>query len=185
MPLYASAFAEEDAALTLSRTLLSNSTGLQQILGAADAAEALPLIVLGPTDPPFDREGFTVGELSGRPAYAMLGPPPDEEAFMAMRSQAVGAISEKVGYFRLHVRCQLKNRDYDAAGGKTDCWLWFLSRTSRMVEQFIEAADLNLASATMKRTAGPFFNPPEDRPTQGVHLWADFRIDWGGSEQAE
>jgi hypothetical protein len=55
-------------------------------------------------------------------------------------------------------------------------------RTSRC--QFIAAADLNLASATMKRLKGPFFNPKEDRPTQGAHLWADFRIDWGGSEQA-
>jgi len=175
---------EEAAAIYTARTLLSQTTALQQLLEAADAATAKLLIIPGPLDPPVVGETFTIDELEGRIAYCQIHPPFDDSLLVG-RSRAVGAVSEKEGLFRLHVRRQIREAEYKAVGGRRDVWLYFLDRTSRMCEQFIEAADLNLASQQIKRAKGPLFNPQEDHAAQGIHLWADFVLSWGGSENVE
>jgi hypothetical protein len=189
MPLFDSSapLSEEMAAMYRARTLLSQSTALQELFEADSEAEALALILPGPMDPPLapDQETYTVDELEGRIGYAQIFPQPDENSIAVIRSRAVGAISEKTGIFQLHVRRQVRDAEYNAANGRRERWLYVTDRTSRILEQFIEAADLNLASSQIVRLAPPMYNPRADWPTQGRFLFVDFAISWGGSEQAE
>lgn len=187
MPLFDAnnPLSEEPAALARCRTLLANTTALIALLEAADAAEALTRITIGPMAPPADGQAFTPDEATNAFAWAQLIPWAEEESLIVSRSNAVGAVSEKAGLFRLHIRRHVREAEFNAAGGRTDVYLYFLDRTTRVCEQLVEAADLNLAVSQVKRLFGPVFNPSDDWPTQGMFVWADFLIAWGGSERAE
>lgn len=176
---------EEAAALYTARTLLSQSSALQQLFEVDDDDEALPLIIPGPVDPPLDGETYSIDELVDTICYAQLYPNPDEDSLLVIRSKAVGAVSEKEGFFRLHIRRQIRESEWAATGGRQDVFLFFMDRTGRMCEQFIEAADLNLASESIRRRVGPLFSRSGDTESQGRCIWADFLISWGGSENNE
>lgn len=180
-----SPLSEEPAALYRCRELLSACTAAIELLEVASAAEAKLLIVPGPADPPTDGQAFAVDELEGRIAYAQLYPDPSDGSLAVIRSRAVGCVSEKAGVFRLHFRRMVREAEYNATNGRWDAYFYFLDRTTRVCEQLVEAADLNLAVSQINRVAGPLFNHRDDWPTQGIQLWADFLVHWGGSEQAE
>lgn len=174
---------EEVAALTTARELLAATTPLQELLEAATQNEALALILPGPLAPPQDGDVFTIGELENRIAYAQIHPQLDEDSYLATLSRAVGNIAEKEGLFHLHIRRQIRQREWNEPNGRADIYLWFLDRTSKMCEDFIEAADLNLNAQQIKRRRGPLFSAITDRAAQGLYIWADFIIPWGGSER--
>jgi hypothetical protein len=178
---------EEIAAFFRMREILSGCTGLQTLLEAADASTAKSLIVTGPTEPPFNQEAYTVGELENRIAWAQLFPKLDQDSFMVTWSKGVGATPEKEGFFRLHVRRQVRQAEYQAIGGRADAWLYFFYLTSWMCEQYVEATDLNLRSEQIKRVQGPMYNVVHQAnwPEFGYFVYADFLIPWGGSESGE
>ncbi len=173
---------EEMAALLQAQAILSNCEALQTLLEAEDASTSAALIVVGSSEPPLDGEAYTVGELEDRLAWCQLFPKLDEDSFLCTWSKAVAATPEKEGYFRLHVRRQIRGLEYDGPESRNDVWKYFLNQTSLMCEQFIESADLNLLTKQIKRVQGPVFNRKEDHPTQGIFIFADFLIPWGGSE---
>lgn len=176
---------EEAAALLKTRLLLCQCPALVELLEAADMDEAKALIVIGPHEAPSTGETYTIGQLENRIAYCQLFPTLDDNGYLATRSKAVAAISEKAGLFHLQIRRQVRAAEFNADDGRRDVYLYFLDRTSRMAEEFIELADLNLASEQIQRRAGPLFNPLTDRESQGLFIFADFLIRWGGSENAE
>lgn len=181
-----SPLSEEVAAIYHARDLLSQLPAVQEILGTTgDPVATLPLIIPGPIDPPRDGQTFAVADLQNQPAWAQIHPLLDEDSLLVTRSRAVAAVSEKEGLFRFHLHYQVRQLDLHQDGGRQNIYLWFLDRSSRVCEEFVELADLNLASHQIKRRKGPLFNPLADQPTQGTFLWADFLIAWGGSEHAE
>lgn len=173
---------EEMAALIKAREILSTSEALQTLLEAEDAPTAKSLIVVGSSEPPRNGEAYTVGELEDRLAWCQLFPKLDEDSFLCTWSKAVAATPEKEGFFRLHIRRQIRGMEYDQPESRNDCWCYFLDQTSAMCEQYIIAADMNLLTHQIKRVQGPLFNRKEDHPTQGIFIYADFLIPWGGSE---
>ena len=187
MPLFDpnSPSSEEPAALYRCRSLLSNCAAAIELLEAANPTAALALIVPGPADQPSNGQAFTVNELEDRISYLQLFPNPDDGSLVVSRSRAVGCVSEKEGIFRLHARRMAREAEYNADNGRWDLYFYFLDLTSRICEELVEAADLNLAVSAVHRVAGPLFNHRDDWPTQGTFLFADFLIHWGGSERAE
>lgn len=176
---------EEVAALFTVQDLLSQSEALQTLLEAEDASTAKSLIVVGSSEPPRNKTGYTVGELEDRLAWCQLYPKLDEDSFLCSWSKAVGATPEKEGFFRLHVRRQIRGVEYDQPESRNDVWKYFTNQTSLMCEQYITAADYNVRTKQIKRVQGPVFNRKEDHPAQGIFVFADFLIPWGGSENSE
>jgi hypothetical protein len=176
---------EEIAALFRTREILGATASLQTLLEATDATQAESLIVVGPCDPPLNGEAYTIDELENRIAWAQIFPRLDADSLLVTWSKAVGGTPEKEGFFRLHVRRQVRQAEYNDLRGRADVWLQFLYLTSWMCEEYIEAADLNLRTQQIKRLQGPWFNRFEDRTTQGIYVYADFLIPWGGSEHSE
>lgn len=186
MPLFdpTAPLSEEPAALYRCRELVSQCSATIALFEVANAAAAKLLIFPGPAAPPLDGQAFTVSELQNQLAWGQLYPH-EEESLLVSRSLAVGAVSEKAGLFRLHLRRQVREAEYNATDGRWDTYMYFLDRTTRIAEQLVEAADLNLAVSQVKRLHGPLFNHQDDWPTQGIVLWVDFLVAWGGSERAE
>jgi len=176
---------EEPAALYVCRSLLSACPAMHELLDVTSDAAALALIYPGPFAPPEDGQDFTTEELFKTLAYAQLYPPDDVDSLLVSRSMAVGATSEKEGIFRLQLRRNIREAEYNATNGRWDVYMYFLDCTSRVAEELVEAADLNLAVSQVKRLGAPLFNPSTDCPQQGKFLWVNFDIRWGGSEHAE
>jgi len=176
---------EEPAALYRCRELVAATEAAQELLEVESNEDAEALIFPGPPEPPLDGESYTIAELEGKIAWGHIRPATEQDSLLVSRSLAVGAISEKEGYFCLHFHRQIREVEYNAANGRWDCYLYFMDVTGAICEQLVEAADLNLAVSQVKRLRGPFFNPQTDWPAQGKFLWADFIIAWGGSERAE
>jgi len=170
----------ELTALYQARDVLAQSTALQEILEVGlDVAAASRLIIIGPDDPPFDGESYTVSELVNRHAYAQLMPQLDEESMSAMRAGGVGALSEPAGSFHLQVRRQVRTFErYNTTNGRRDVYLYFLDRVSRMCEQVVELDQIGVTMRSISRRRGPLFNPEADREAQGTFVWADFAITW-------
>jgi hypothetical protein len=188
MPLFDSnsVQSEEAAAILRTQEILSGLGSLQTLLEAVgNATTAKTLIIIGPLEPPYDNESYTIDELEDRIAWAQLFPQLSQDSLLVTRSRAVGATPEKEGFLRLHVRRQIRELEQQAPGGLTDAWLYLLDQTSRMCEQFVEAADLNLDNKHIKRVQGPRFNLKKDESSQGRYVFADFLIAWGGSEHDE
>ena len=182
----AAALSEETNALYTCRSLLSQCSTLQALCETpGDAAATLAKISPGLPDPPADVQGFTVDELEQRLITSMIYPHFEEGGLLVSMSRAVACVSEKEGYFKWHIRRQVRDVEINAANGRWDVYLYFLDRTSHVCQQLVELADLNLMVSQVKRTAGPMFNHKDDRPTQGLHIWADYLIRWGGSERQE
>lgn len=174
---------EEMAALLSAQTLLSTCSALQKLLEApGDATTTKSLIVVGSSEPPWNGEDYTVDELLNRIAWAQLFPKLSEDSFMCTWSKAVSATPEKEGFFRLHVRRQIRESEYAAPSGRNDAWKYFVNQTSLMCEQMVAATDLNLRAHQIKRIQGPLFNNQTAHADQGIFVFADFIIPWGGSE---
>lgn len=176
---------EEPAALAKCAELLAAIDDTQTLLEVASAAEAEAKIQIGPEEPPPNGEYFTLEELTVRFAWGHLRPLDEQDSLLISRSQAVAAVSEKEGFFWLTWMRMVRDVEYNADGGRNDCYLYFLDITNAIAEQLIEAAELNLAVSQVKRHRGPCYNPREDWPTQGRYLWVEQLIHWGGSEKAE
>lgn len=184
MSLFTTAQSEEVSALQTAQTLLSQCSALQTLMGTAgDSTATLAKGVLGPMDPPHDHEAFERMQEEAALAWWQLYPQLEDGALVSM-SAAVGATPEKEGLFHLHVHRHVRAKEYADTNGRRDAWLYFLDQTSRMKEEFIAAADLNLFAGRIARDKGPFYNPLADHQAQGIFLFADFTIQWGGSEHA-
>lgn len=182
--LFTNVHAEEPDALYTLRNLLATCTALQELFEVGTTAAAKELIFPGPIEPPADGQAFTIDELESRIAYAQLYAP-DEESLRIDRSKAVGAVCEKTGVFRLHMRRQIREAEYNAADGRWDVYFYFLDKTTKTIEQVVEAADYNLRAWQALRVRGPLFNHRDDWPSQGRVIFVDWDIRWGGSEHAE
>lgn len=176
---------EEAAALLYTRTLLSQSAAFQELVDVNTEALALRQIVVGPAPPPFNGESYTIGEIKNRFGFAMLHSQIEDDSLLVSRSRAVGCVPEQEGLFRLHVRRLVRAAEYNDDNGRQNAYLFFLDRTSAMVAQMVTAAELALNCEQIKRRRGPLFNPSTDFESQGIYLWADFVISWGGSERNE
>lgn len=176
---------EEIAALLYTRQLVAQSAAFRELVEVDDAARAVPRIILGPTPPPFNGEFYTVGEIKNLFGWALLHPQIEEDSLLVTRSRGVACVPEKEGLFRLHVRRLVRAKEYNDDDGRQDAYLFFTDRTARMAEQIVEAAELKLNCQQVKRRRGPLFNPTTDFEAQGIYLWADFLVSWGGSEQNE
>jgi hypothetical protein len=170
----------EVEALYLARDVLSQSTALQELLEVGrDAAGAARLIVVGPHDPPFNGESYTVSELQNRFCYAQMLPQLEEESMTALRAGGVGALSEPEGSFQLQIRRQVRKRElYNTTNGRRDVYLYFLDRVSRMCEEVVEIDHIGMTFKSIRRRRGPLFNPDADQEAQGMFVWADFTITW-------
>jgi hypothetical protein len=187
MPLFtpATAKGEEAAALYTCRSLISQCSTMQELCEVASSAAALAKISPGLPDPPADVQGFTIDELEQRLVLTMLYPHFEEGGLIVAMSKGVGCVSEKEGFFKWHIRRQIRDVEYNAPNGRWDVYMYFLDRTGHICQQLVELADLNLMISQIKRTAGPVFSHVDDQPTQGRYIWADFLIRWGGSENME
>ncbi len=171
--------------------ILAACTSLQTLLESANSSEAKSLIVIGTTEPPLNGEAFTVGELENRIAWCQLYPKLDEASYLVSRN--VGGVSpKKEGYFRLHIRRQVRRSEYEAIDGRNDVWRYFWWKTSLLAEQFVKATDevtqnAGLVEKQMRRDGGPAFNLEHQAnwPDDGYFLFANFLIPWGGIEGGE
>lgn len=176
---------EEAAALVTTRTLVSQSASFRELVEAADATAALARIFLGPSPPPFDGESYSVEEQQALFGFALLHPQIEEDSLLVSRSRAVGCVPEQEGLFRLHVRRLVRAAEYADDDGRADAWLFFADRTAAMCAEMVTAAELALNCQQIKRRRGPVYNPEADFSSQGIYVWADFLVSWGGSERNE
>ncbi len=176
---------EEMNCLLQAQDLLSQSTALQGLFEVSSAAAAAALIIVGPSQPPWNNESYTVGELENQMIWAQLYPKLDTDSFITTWSKAVAATPEKEGFFRLHIRRQVRASEYANPNGRNDIWRYFLDQTSRACEEYVENTDLNLRSQQIKRVQGPLFNNQTTHEEQGIFIYADYLIPWGGSEHSE
>ncbi len=179
---------EEMAAMLLVQTILSGSAGLATLLEAADVPTAKSLIVIGPEDPPYNGEAYTVNELEGRIAWAQLYPEKDESLVVG-KSLGVDGRTEISGVFRLHVRRQVRQSEYGATQGRSDVWKYFVDQTSAMCEDFGAALDESVTNAglrgsAIRRLQIPLFNNRTDHKDQGIFVFTDYHINWGDNTHA-
>lgn len=180
---------EELSALLLVQSLLASSTALQTLLEAEDQAQAESLIVIGPSEPPWNGVSYTVDELENRRAWAQVYPQ-REGSLLVSKSLGVGGRPEIEGMFLLHVRRQVRAEEYKAATGRNDVWKYFTDQTSAMCEEFAVALDESVTSATLrgsqiKRLSVPLFNNSSEHPTQGIFIFADYVINWGDQTHSQ
>ncbi len=178
---------QEFSALLLVQDILSASTALQDLLEAANSTEAESLIVVGPSEPPWNGESYTFDELSGRRAWAQIYPDRGE-SFRVRRSNTNDGRVEGGGKFRLHIRRQVRPEEYAAASGRNDVWKYFSDQTSAMCDQFAAALDETVTSATLRgteiaRMEIPLFNNQTEHATQGIFIFSDYGILWGSIGQ--
>jgi hypothetical protein len=189
MPLFSSPDSEEVAALLLAQDILSGCSALQTLFEVGSAAAAEARLLLGPADLPWNGEHYTLEEILPVIAWGQLFPR-QEESLLVAQSRAVATTPEKEGVFHLHLRRVVRQNEYIALAGRRDAYLYFLDKTSRIAEQFVIAADESVQNGCLrghqiKRRRGPFFNPKDDHEQNGIHIWAEFELSWGGSENAE
>lgn len=180
--------AEEIAGVYTTRDLLADCSALRTVLEAADAAASKPLIIIGTTEPPWNGESYAIDELESRIAFCQLYPKLSEGSLLVQRN--TGSVSpKKEGFFRLHVRRQVRRSEYDAPDGRNDVWRQFWYLTSLMCEQFVLLTDETtnnpgLVERQIRRDGGPAYNMPHQDawPEFGYFLFANFLLTWAGIE---
>lgn len=182
---------EEIASVYTTRDLLSNCAALRTLLEAVDSSAAKPLIIIGTTEPPWDGESYSIDELENRIGFCQLYPKLSEGSFLVTRN--TGQVTpKKEGYFRLHVRRQVRQAEYLATDGRNDAWRYFWYLTSLMQEQFVVLTDEATNNPgnierQIRRDGGPAYNlgHEENWPEFGYFLHASFLLPWAGIEGGE
>lgn len=187
----ARAAAEEIAGVYTTRDLLADCAALRTVLEAADPTASKLLIIIGTTEPPWNGEAYEIGELESRIAFCQLYPKLSEGSLLVVRDTG-GTTPKKEGYFRLHVRRQVRRSEYEAPDGRNDVWRYFWYLTSLMCEQFVLLTDENtnnpgLVERQIRRDGGPAYNIPhqDNWPEFGYFLFANFLMTWAGIEGGE
>ncbi len=183
MPLFelANAKSLEAPAMHALADRLSECASFQELAEAANAAEALAKISIGPQPGPFDSEEFTIDELEEQLLWSSVDTS-DDEGHEAVLADTTTECPNEGGNFTVEIRRQVRKFESQDDAGKSDVYLYFLDRCSAIAHELFEkseAAGFNPRLVRIPRVFSPSFASNIEEVGQGEFIWTLLNVEWG------